>query len=207
MANRSFHDSNSSHIVHYSNNDRMYINNINSVIVSNLMYGVLLFDEEYDIKFYNRKAIDRISSITGKKNLKDLFLDFFKLFDRIISEEEACQGYFTYDINENYILEVITEKIIRNDIITDLFIVFIDSKTWFDECQLKSIDSSLKMYALTKKEREIAYLLLKGCTYNQIAISLKLSTNTVKEHVKHIYKKADVSNKGEFIALILSNRS
>ena len=48
---------------------------------------------------------------------------------------------------------------------------------------------------LTKRENEVLQLLAKGCTRNQIAKKLFISDETVKIHIKNIYKKLKAKNK------------
>lgn len=50
---------------------------------------------------------------------------------------------------------------------------------------------------LSKREIEILQLLAHGKTFSQVARELRISTNTVKAHVKSIYGKVDVHNKGD----------
>lgn len=57
----------------------------------------------------------------------------------------------------------------------------------------KSLDE--KIVSLTAREKEIAKLILNGLTNKEIAIELKISTNTIKIHTKNIYKKLDVSDR------------
>lgn len=52
---------------------------------------------------------------------------------------------------------------------------------------------------LTVREREIAVLLAAGRTQPWIAERLSISENTVGTHVRHIYQKADVHDRQQFI--------
>ena len=49
------------------------------------------------------------------------------------------------------------------------------------------------------REREIGALLANGRTQPWIAERLSISENTVGTHVRHIYQKADVHGRQEFI--------
>lgn len=60
---------------------------------------------------------------------------------------------------------------------------------WFDEI------------GLTAREREIGALLANGRTQPWIAVRLSISENTVGTHVRHIYQKAGVHGRQEFIDL------
>jgi len=48
---------------------------------------------------------------------------------------------------------------------------------------------------LTKRETEIMKLVAKGCTNKQIAHKLYISEETVKMHVKNIFRKLAVNNR------------
>jgi DNA-binding CsgD family transcriptional regulator len=51
----------------------------------------------------------------------------------------------------------------------------------------------------TVKEKEIIQLILLGLDNEAIAKSLKISKNTLKTHIRHIYNKAGVKNRSELI--------
>lgn len=53
----------------------------------------------------------------------------------------------------------------------------------------------LRDVKLTRRENEVLQLLAKGCTRNQIAKKLFISDETVKMHIKNIYKKVKAKNK------------
>ena len=52
---------------------------------------------------------------------------------------------------------------------------------------------------LSSRETEVLSGLVKGRSYNDIAKSLFVSKDTVKTHIKNIYRKLEVSNKSEAI--------
>jgi len=54
---------------------------------------------------------------------------------------------------------------------------------------------------LTRKEQEVAELILKGLMYKEIAYELNLSLNTVQFHMKNIYLKFDVKSRTELLKL------
>ena len=58
---------------------------------------------------------------------------------------------------------------------------------------------------LSKREEEVSRLLIKGETNSDIGQKLFISVNTVKSHIKSIYKKLNVSNRIQLIHLIQKN--
>ena len=58
---------------------------------------------------------------------------------------------------------------------------------------------------LTKRELEILASLAAGRTNKEIAAEKAVSTNTVKYHIRNLFEKLDVSNRGQAIALYLKS--
>ena len=65
----------------------------------------------------------------------------------------------------------------------------------------KASASSSTTQALTATERRVLAGLLEGNTNQQLADSNNVSVNTVKTHLKNIYRKLNVSNRAEAVAL------
>jgi NarL family two-component system response regulator LiaR len=51
--------------------------------------------------------------------------------------------------------------------------------------------------SLTQREREVLHYLSKGMTYKEISDIITVSPETVKKHLKNIYRKLHVQNKIE----------
>ncbi|MDN5202791.1 LuxR C-terminal-related transcriptional regulator [Fulvivirgaceae bacterium BMA10] len=90
-----------------------------------------------------------------------------------------------------------------------IFILLAGGKLWDDVHRLSLIkpqntvrEQNLVNYSLTKREKEIALLLVKGNTYRQISEQLFISMPTVKTHVGNIYKKCKANNRIELISLL-----
>lgn len=58
---------------------------------------------------------------------------------------------------------------------------------------------------LTPREKEIAKLLLQGNTNKEIASFLFISDNTLKTHIRNVYRKLEVSQKRELLSMALGN--
>ncbi len=55
-------------------------------------------------------------------------------------------------------------------------------------------------FGLTRRERELMDLLVRGLTNGQIAADLVLTEKTVKNHLNHMYAKLGVSHRAEAVA-------
>lgn len=61
-------------------------------------------------------------------------------------------------------------------------------------------------YDLTPHESRLLNLLVQGHNYTTAADELKVSYNTVKFHMRHIYEKLQVHSKSEAVAKALRER-
>jgi len=52
---------------------------------------------------------------------------------------------------------------------------------------------------LTTRETEVAHLLINGDTYKQIAWQLHISPDTVRQHIKNIYRKLQINSRVQLI--------
>jgi DNA-binding CsgD family transcriptional regulator len=55
-------------------------------------------------------------------------------------------------------------------------------------------------YDLTPREREITSLIARGAGTNEIAATVHLSSHTVRDHIKAIFAKTEVTSRGELVA-------
>lgn len=53
------------------------------------------------------------------------------------------------------------------------------------------------VHLLTPREKEVLHFLSTGLTYEKIAAQLQVGHETVKMHLKNIYRKLNVQNKIE----------
>lgn len=65
------------------------------------------------------------------------------------------------------------------------------------------IEKQFSQWGLTKSEKEIALMLIKGYSTKEVAAFRKTTEKTVRVQTSSIYKKASVSNRNELAAFFL----
>lgn len=64
------------------------------------------------------------------------------------------------------------------------------------------VDRGLATLGLSKREEEVARLMLKGLSNKEIASATQISEKTVKQYITQIFEKAKVASRGEFFSYI-----
>ena len=65
--------------------------------------------------------------------------------------------------------------------------------------QIRNKNYEITDFNLTSQEETVAELMLENKTNKEIASELFISLNTVKTHIRNLYAKLEVSNRGEFV--------
>ena len=98
--------------------------------------------------------------------------------------------------------------IVRNSIGKPLKMTGVDidlSKTSFSQKQLEDNTNQYNINQLTLKEIEVCEFIKKGLNDIEIAGKLSISPNTVKTHLRNIYKKIGVAGRVKLLAALYKN--
>lgn len=60
---------------------------------------------------------------------------------------------------------------------------------------------------LTARQKEVVALLAQGRAYKEIAVELDLSVETVRQHIKDIYRKLQVHSKTQAAIKVLKEKA
>lgn len=150
------------------------------------------------------KKCDILINTLVKHNNKVLILDRVPDFNKAQKWlSMGIKGYGNAIMTSSYLLSAI-EAIRENMVwlIPDITTAFVNYLVKKENTALK--EQPLVYEELTHKEQEIAQLLKEGFSNSYISIVLDISLNTVKTHIKHIYKKLQVKDRLSFSLLFRS---
>ena len=64
------------------------------------------------------------------------------------------------------------------------------------------IEAFAAEHRLSPREREVALLVIQGLTTPAMAESLGISPHTVRDHLKHLYRKTETRSRAELVSLV-----
>lgn len=145
------------------------------------------------------------------------FGDFwlFKLIAAVIMPTSVLM-YLVPDLLEGMPLVLHATAMVASAILFIIFILLspcysnhLFSADWSDDFRRPTMSEAQKQVKqaehfdnlnLTPREKEIAALLLQGLTIKQIAVELDIAFDTVKYHMKNLYKKLSIGGRPELFA-------
>jgi DNA-binding CsgD family transcriptional regulator len=96
-------------------------------------------------------------------------------------------------------------------LIRDLEVARVQGQRWRNEARSvlqglgEAIDAQFSRWNLTEAEREVALLLLKGLSHQEIATVRATSERTVREQARAVYAKAGLSGRATLSAFFLED--
>lgn len=175
--------------------------------------SILIFDELGDIVFANPPA-DRLLSLQtedellaecGGKPQQPLFTLLASLIEEVASSSGGASGF-------NGIMNLADGRIMKCEVtsITQpggggpaVILVFLLPAGSESEARIDAFSSS---HGLSPREHEVVLLLLQGLTTTAMADQLGISPHTVRDHIKHLYRKTETRSRSELLGLISRSR-
>jgi len=171
--------------------------------------SVLLFDSRGDIVFANPPA-DRLLSLQTEEELlaetngtprQPLFTLLCSLVDKVVDAEGASaswKGTLNLDDSRVMVCEVMR---VRNadDKAPAAVLAILQEVGAGSEAR---VDAFAASHGFSPREHEVVHLLVQGLTTLAIADTMSISTHTVRDHIKHLYRKTGTRSRSELLGLI-----
>ena len=124
--------------------------------------------------------------------IQTVFNDSEKIFKALCA---GASGYILKNDPPNKYLEAITE--VYNGGASMNVSVAKKALAFFSQVNLQVFPTEDMEHQLSNREKEILSLMTQGMDYKTIADKIFISYDTVRTHVKHIYKKLHVNSRAE----------
>jgi DNA-binding CsgD family transcriptional regulator/PAS domain-containing protein len=175
--------------------------------------SILLFDERGNIVFANQPA-DRLLSLQTEDELlaecggaprQPLFTLLATLIERVASSSGGSKGFSDIlNLADGRIMKCeITPIQAARDGEPGVVLVFLQPVGTESEVRYDSFSSS---HGLSPREHEVVLLLVQGLATTAMADQLGISPHTVRDHLKHLYRKTETRSRSELLGLISRSR-
>ena len=178
-------------------------------VINTSTSAALVFGSEGEIIFANPPA-DRLLSLQTEDELmaetrgepsQPLFSLLSSFVDRArgdSTEAEPWQG--TLYLNDGRFMAYEVSRIrVPADFGSDAVLVIVRP---FGSGSKARVESFANRHELSPRQREVVQLLVEGLTTIAMADALGISPHTVRDHLKHLYRKTGANSRGELLGLI-----
>lgn len=110
--------------------------------------------------------------------------------------EAGAHGYLLKDADATQIIEAIEQLIDGGSPITPSVAIYLLKR--FQNTVLKQQEDTVTP-ALTDREHDVLLLIAKGLTYAEVSDALAVSINTVRAHMKNLFRKLAVTSRSEAV--------
>lgn len=174
--------------------------------------------------FFKKEQNECLISVPTNKNITDNFrpdlilADFNNIDQKLFSQwPDAKVVLIDMGLRQEDIVNVLLSYKIAGVIstYTDISLfgkalkVIHKGQVWIDNGNIKALLSSLgplrigRSESASSREKEIIDLVCQGCTNKEMASKLSLSEQTIKAHLSRIFRKFNISNRSQLVALFV----
>ncbi len=169
--------------------------------IKSLTYGYMLISRDYKMIESNELVLSYGYEITNTYYVDSMLK---ALRGVIEGNQETIAKLSRNEAAEmtvgSYLVEVMpTVMVTANNSIETYFTIQIFSKSWLKK-NTQMTNHNFEKYNLTTRESETVKLLSKGLSNKEIAARLGISIYTVKEHMKNISRKMNVSSRTAIVS-------
>jgi DNA-binding CsgD family transcriptional regulator len=172
--------------------------------------GVILLDDSFETILMDENAKRLLSSLRHKEKQtprelpgscipEEIYYHCERLKQSDMEREPVCRHRFFLEVDQaGDHLSVLVRSIKRRNRPL-VFLVCLEGAD-----PLEPIKQKLNESELTRREREVAFLICKGLKNNQISDRLCISAHTVENHLRSIYWKLGVCNRTSLIHKVMA---
>lgn len=172
-----------------------FSSDVKSRLLDDMNVGFMMFDEGTKLVECNQSALYHVNVLFEKKNIATLFTDIMSLFESKGGMQDAsmCRHYKGYSITVKCISELNCYGQMEKKYCVSI------ARIKQNVCLPP--ETMMHFRSLSGREREILAAFCDGTDYHEIAAQMYISENTVRTHLKNIYRKLRVNNQRSLVKL------
>lgn len=166
-----------------------------SDLLDSLNVGMICANENLQVQYCNQTAFQYLKQVTNSENIQQGTNQLLSLINQQSTRSAGIHASRTLHYKSHLI---ILDEVGSKNNHEPYYTITIYS----DEKQKNMEENIVLNCNLTQREFEVAQLIASGNSYQQVADTLYISINTVRTHIKNVYKKTGVTNQRALSALI-----
>ncbi len=185
-----------------------------STLLDKSRFKMIILDDAFRMIYRNKNAEDLYNLVQKTQNsskLKLVVLDKVKLAaeqNHKLHHEGNQSGLYAVDYrdqnNEQLYLRSIQSRRDNNDLLSTFYLLLVVDQS----ANNKALNTGLvERYEFTDKEQSVLINLIHGKNIKQIASSSFVSENTIKTHLKALFRKTDTKSQADIVRLVLTDES
>jgi DNA-binding NarL/FixJ family response regulator len=151
--------------------------------------------KNYDIIFYDMNLFQ----LNGKRLYKTYLKKKLRSKIVLLSNQEITNNFRIinkYGINGNILLD-------KNLAATGYIIIELLKQFLLNNIQSKPVTNNPNFILLTDREKQILKLFVNGFSYKEVGNQLDVKLDTVRSHIRNMYRKLNVRSKTEAVMKII----
>ncbi len=161
-----------------------------------------------DLNMQEESSLDRIESIRAiQSNIKILIFTSYNTPSLVRKAfKKQVNGYLLKDTTEKNLIQALNDITNGQKHIGQKVKIPKRNFAYSNKMPTDFQDNFVKVSSLTKREQEIAQLIVEGLENQTIGEQLFISPNTVHSHRKKIFKKLNVHSATELVKLFINRK-
>jgi len=157
-----------------------------------------------DIKMEGTNGIEAAKQILKKQpDIRIIFLTVFEDTEFVRQGLQAgASGYILKHVSQEKLIDSI-HRVHQGETVIDpgVFNRIVNDYVKYSKSneQQKQLEEAAPTVELTPREREILHFLIKGMTNKEISAATHLAVDTIKTHLRNIFRKMGIKNRSQAI--------
>jgi len=185
-----------------------------STLLDNSRFKIIILDEDFSPIYNNKNSQNLYNSIISTKDDNCLKASLLKAihsavgYTRQESQEEKPEGLISVDYSVNSEQQIYLRSVqnqLGDGLSSQPGFYFLMS---LDHNRQSALNPQLvERFELTQREQSVLVNLIHAKSIKQIAEKECLSENTIKTHLKSLYRKTDTNSQTQIVRLVLTHEA